>query len=209
MKYDALIVASGKGERAKLGYNKVFYRMKDGKTVLEHAASLFMEDEDCKRIVIVTNRENFEDVFDCGKLVLTVGGELRRDSVFNGLKLCESEYVLIHDGARPFLTKKALEEVKKETELHKAVVLGRKAIDTIKLIDGNKIVKTIDRNGVFLAETPQAFDRKLILSCYERCEDIPFTDDASLCESLGYDVFIVNNDSDNRKLTKEEDFRDL
>ena len=209
MNYDAVIVASGKGERAKLGYNKVFYRMSDGRSVLEHAASLFVEDEDCKKIVIVTNRENFDEVFSNEKVVLTVGGQERKDSVGNGLKLCESEYVFIHDGARPFLDRRMLEKLKDKVVEDKAVILGRYAIDTIKIVENEKIVKTIDRNKVFLAETPQAFDRKLIEDCYERCEDIVFTDDASLAESLGYTVSVVNDEYENRKLTKEEDFRGL
>ena len=209
MNYDALIVASGKGERAKLGYNKVFYRMKDGKSVLEHAASLFMEDNDCKKIIIVTNEEDFDQVFSHEKVILTKGGEVRSESVRNGLKLCESEFVLIHDGARPFLHEEALRQVKEKLVRDKAVILGRYATDTIKVVEDGVIKETIDRNKIFLAETPQAFDRKLIEDCYEKCEGISFTDDASLAEGLGYQVSVVNDDYDNRKLTKEEDFRDL
>ena len=209
MNYDALIVASGKGERAKLGYNKVFYCMKDGKTVLEHAASLFMEDEDCKRVIIVTNEEDFDQIRPHEKIILTKGGEVRSESVRNGLKLCESEYVFIHDGARPFLHEEALRQVKEKLITDKAVILGRYAIDTIKVVEDGVIKETIDRNKIFLAETPQAFDRKLIEDCYEKCEGIAFTDDASLAEALGYKVSVVNDEYDNRKLTKEEDFRDL
>lgn len=209
MNYDVVIPASGSGTRASLGYNKVFYRMKDGKSILEHASSLFIEDDDCRKIVIVTNEESFDDVFRHEKLVLVKGGETRKDSVYNGLLNCDSEYVLIHDGARPFLDKRALEKVKEKVVERKAVVLGKIAVDTIKLIEGDKVVKTLDRNQIFMAETPQAFDRKLLLECYERCEDIEFTDDVSLAESLGHEVSVVIDEYDNRKLTRKEDFRDL
>ncbi len=209
MNYDVVIVASGKGQRAALGYNKVFYRMKDDKTVLEHAASLFVKDEDCKKIVIVTNPELFDEVFKNEKITLTKGGKERKDSVYEGLLRCESEYVLIHDAARPFLDERALQKLKEKVVTARAAVLGKIAVDTVKIIEGDRIVKTIDRNKVFLAETPQAFDRKLLLECYSRCEDIEFTDDVSLAESLGYEVSIVIDEYDNRKLTRQEDFEGI
>lgn len=209
MKYDVVIVASGKGERAKLGYNKAFFKMKDGLTVLEHSSSLFVNDGDCKNIIIVTNEENFSLVFSNNKVKLTVGGAERKDSVYNGLKLVESEYVLVHDAARPYLNNKSLEELKKEIEKNGSAILAKKAIDTIKVVDGNKVVKTLDRNTIYLAETPQGFKTDLIKKCYEECDDINFTDEASLVESLGYDVYVVEDKYNNKKLTTETDFINL
>ncbi|MBR5340848.1 MAG: 2-C-methyl-D-erythritol 4-phosphate cytidylyltransferase [Erysipelotrichaceae bacterium] len=209
MNYDVVIVASGKGQRAKLGYNKAFYKMKDGKSVLEHSAHLFIEDTDCKKIIIVTNEEYFSEVFENEKVIKTVGGKERKDSVYNGLAEVKSEYVLIHDAARPFLHKNALEEIKVKVSETGAAVLGRMAVDTIKIVDGDKVVKTIDRNTVFMAETPQAFKTSIIKDCYARCEDVNFTDDTSLVESLGYEVSIVIDEYDNHKLTAQEDFKDL
>lgn len=209
MEYDALIVASGKGQRANLGYNKVFYRMKDGKSVLAHSVDLFYRDEDCKRIIVVTNEDSFDLVERNEKVLLTKGGKERKDSVYNGLLKAKSEYVLIHDGARPFLNHEILQLLKKETEEKKAVVIGKYATDTIKIVENGKIERTIDRSRVFMAETPQAFQRELILSCYERCRDVFFTDDSSLAEALGYEVYALENPYDNRKLTREDDFRDL
>lgn len=209
MKYDVVIVASGKGERARLGYNKAFFKMKDGLTVLEHSSSLFINDEDCKNIIIVTNEENFSLVFSNNKVKLTTGGAERKDSVYNGLKLVESEYVLVHDAARPYLNNESLEELKKEIEKNGSAILAKKAIDTIKVVDGNKIVKTLDRNTIYLAETPQGFKTDLIKKCYEECDDINFTDEASLVESLGYDVYVVEDKYNNKKLTTETDFINL
>ena len=209
MNYDALIVASGKGQRANLGYNKDYYVMKDGKNVVMHSVDLFSADPDCKKVIVVTNEEYFDQIEKNEKIVLTTGGKERKDSVYNGLKYAQSDYVFIHDGARPFLRKEILEELKSEVVKSNAVCLGRFAIDTIKIVKDGYIEKTIDRNSVFLAETPQAFKTNLIKDCYERCEDVLFTDDASLAESLGYKVSIVADPYDNRKLTKEEDFRNL
>ena len=209
MKYDVVIVASGKGQRANLGYNKAFYKMKDNKTVLEHSASLFVEDEDCVNIIIVTNEEYFSSVFNNEKIILTTGGKERNDSVRNGLKKVESEYVLIHDAARPFLNKESLNEVKKAVEEHKAAILAKKSIDTIKVVKDGVIVNTLDRNFVYMAETPQAFETKLLKECHEKCKDMIYTDDASILESLGYDVYVVESKFNNKKLTVEADFLDL
>ena len=209
MFYDVVIVASGKGQRANLGYNKAFYKMKDGRTVLECSASLFIEDEDCKNIIVVTNEEYIEQVFKNDKVICTIGGKERRNSVENGLNLVQSEYVLIHDAARPFLNKLSLEELKKQLETSGACILARKATDTIKVVENNKIIKTLDRNSIYMAETPQAFKSDLLKKCYKESENIIFTDDASLVESLGYEVSIVEDKFNNKKLTNEMDFIDL
>ena len=209
MFYDVVIVASGKGQRANLGYNKAFYKMKDGRTVLECSASLFIEDEDCKNIIVVTNEEYIEQVFKNDKVICTIGGKERRNSVENGLKLVQSEYVLIHDAARPFLNRLSLEELKKELETSGACILAKKATDTIKVVENNKIIKTLDRNSIYMAETPQAFKSDLLKKCYKESENIIFTDDASLVESLGYEVSIVEDKFNNKKLTNEMDFIDL
>lgn len=209
MFYDVVIVASGKGQRANLGYNKAFYKMKDGRTVLECSASLFIEDEDCKNIIVVTNEEYIDQVFKNDKVICTIGGKERRNSVENGLNLVQSEYVLIHDAARPFLNKLSLEELKKELEISGACILAKKATDTIKVVENNKIIKTLDRNSIYMAETPQAFKSDLLKKCYKESENIIFTDDASLVESLGYEVSIVEDKFNNKKLTNETDFIDL
>ena len=209
MKYDIVIVASGKGERANLGYNKAFYKMKDGRTVLECSASLFIDDDDCKNIIVVTSEDCVDKVFKNNKTQVTLGGAQRKDSVQNGLEKVTSEYVLIHDAARPFLNKESLEELKKKIESKDAAILAKKATDTIKVVDNNKIVKTLDRNTIYMAETPQGFKTDLIKKCYAECEQINFTDDASLVESLGYDVYIVEDKFENKKLTIETDFLNL
>ena len=209
MFYDVVIVASGKGQRANLGYNKAFYKMKDGRTVLECSASLFIEDEDCKNIIVVTNEEYIDQVFKNDKVICTIGGKERRNSVENGLNLVQSEYVLIHDAARPFLNKLSLEELKKQLEISGACILAKKATDTIKVVENNKIIKTLDRNSIYMAETPQAFKSDLLKKCYKESENIIFTDDASLVESLGYEVSVVEDKFNNKKLTNEMDFIDL
>ena len=209
MNYDVVIVASGQSKRAKLGYSKTLFKLKNKKTVLEAAASSFIEDDDCKNIIVVTNPDCFDLVFKNEKVKITAGGKERRDSTCNGLKLVESEYVLVHDAARPFLDKRAVEELKKKVEETGAAILGHFVVDTVKLVKDGKIEKTIDRKCTILAETPQGFKTDLLRSCYENCEDINFTDEASLVESLGYDVYVVVDKYNNAKLTIPEDFKNI
>ena len=102
MKYDAVVVASGNSERANLGFNKVFFVMKNNKTVLENACEVFVNDNDCEHVIVVTNES--DKVFKNNKVIITNGGNQRADSVKNGLSKVSSEYVFIHDGARPFIT---------------------------------------------------------------------------------------------------------
>jgi len=208
MKYDVVIVASGKGQRANLGYNKVFYKMKDGRIVLDCSIDLFLNDDDCINVIVVLNEDDF-DQLNNDKVIKVKGGKERKDSVYNGLQKVSSDYVLIHDGARPFLRRETLDLIKNELIDNDAVCLGHMATNTIKVIEDDYIVKTLDRNNIFEAETPQGFKSELIKDCYEKCDDIVFTDDASLVESLNYKVKVVLNKYDNPKLTKEDDFINL
>lgn len=207
MKYDVVVVANGKGKRADLGFNKILFVMKNNKRVIDNALHLFIEDQDCENIIVV----NDDDLkFDNHKIVVTKGGQERFDSVKKGLQLVKSEYVLIHDGARPFLRKESLEELKEKVFNSDAAILAIRASDTIKMVcKENKILKTINRDTIFLAQTPQGFKTEIIKDCYERINDQKFSDDASLLEYFGYPVYIVENKYNNKKLTHKEDFENI
>ena len=205
MKYDAIVVAGGVGKRAGLGQNKVLYKMKNGMTVIEMSCRLLFEDDDCKKVILVINDEvDFSD----NKLVVVEGGKERYDSVSNGLKEVNSEYVLIHDGARPFLDKEDLESVKKEVSIYDAAILAKKSTNTIKYSEDGFIEKTIDRNNIYEAETPQAFKTELIKDAYKDLTD-NITDDAYLVEKKGHKVKLVESKHKNIKLTNKEDFENL
>lgn len=206
MKYDVIVVAGGKGNRADLGFNKVLFKMANGKSVIENNIDIFLNDEDCKKIILVINEEID---FNNNKLILVKGGKERFDSVMNGLNEVSSEYVLIHDGARPFLNIKALEKLKNKLEEKDAVVLGKIASDTIKIINDDKVVETLNRNNIFIAETPQGFKTSLIKECYKNKDDNYYFDDASLVESFNHEVYIVIDEYNNKKLTSKEDFKNI
>lgn len=207
IKYDAIIVASGKGERLNLGYNKVFYRFDDGMTILDKAMSLFIEDEDCQRIIVVTNEEDFKNVRLSPKVILTKGGKLRKDSVYAGIELIKSPYVLIHDGARPYLKKEDLDNLKQALSDNDACILAMKVKETVKYEKDGFIVDTLDRNHIFLAQTPQGFKSDLIRDAYQKADDlnVEFTDDSSIVEHFGVPVKIVEGSRGNDKITFKED----
>lgn len=206
MKYDVIVVAGGKGNRANLGFNKVLFKMANGKSVIENNIDIFLNDKDCQKIILVINEEID---FNNNKLILVKGGKERFDSVMNGLNEVSSEYVLIHDGARPFLNIKALEKLKNKLEEKDAVVLGKIASDTIKIINDDKVVETLNRNNIFIAETPQGFKTSLIKECYKNKDDNYYFDDASLAESFNHEVYIVIDEYNNKKLTSKEDFKNI
>ena len=205
MNYDAVIVASGKGERAKLGFNKVFYVMENGKTVLENASQVFIDDDDCKNIIIVTNEP--EKIVKNEKIKTVAGGKLRANSVYNGLLLCESEYVFIHDGARPFISKEDINKLKEEVVSGDGAILAKKVTDTVKLCKDGKVIQTLDRENIYLALTPQAFKTNLIREAYDTLDVSECTDDASVFEKFNHTVKIVEGDANNIKLTLESDFK--
>lgn len=205
MKYDAIVVASGKGERANLGYNKVLYKLKNGRTILEEACQIFINDDDCMNIIVVTE-ENV--IIDSNKVKFIKGGVVRQESVINGLSLATSEFVLIHDAARPFLSKRDLENVKKEVAENDAALIVTKATDTIHYSTNTFIEKTIDRNCIYQAQTPQAFKTSLIKEAYKNLKG-SVTDDASVVENYGHKVKLVVALDPNKKLTNKEDFLDI
>lgn len=204
MKYTCICLAAGSGSRLNLGYNKVLHVLKNGMSILENALINFIKDDDCIKIVLVHNEEIKLNVDD-SKIVFVKGADKRMFSVYNGLQEVKTDYVMIHDGARPFLKFEHLEKLKKELEKSDAVVLGVKAKDSIKEIDENGfIVKSLDRENILLAQTPQCFKTKLIKKAFESnvCD---VTDDASLIEAIGFKVKFVEGDHSNIKITFKED----
>jgi len=201
MKYDVIVTASGKGERAALGYNKILFKMKNGKMVIEEAIHLFLEDKDCNKIIIVSDDEI---KINNSKILYTNGGITRKDSVYNGLKLVTSPYVLVHDGARPFLNINDLNNLKNNLSIEDAAILVKRCIDTVKYSKDGYIEKTIDRNNIYLALTPQGCKSDLLRKAYTY--NIEATDEASLLENIGIKVKLVIGSSSNIKLTNKEDF---
>lgn len=210
IKISAIITSGGKSLR--FGSNKLLKKI-DDLTVIETTILKFIDLVD--EIVIPCNNE-IENLIKnskiySNKIKFAHHGKTRQQSVYNGIIACSNpEIVLIHDGARPFIDKEIIKKTIELTYQNRAVVVGKMAIDTIKEVSFNtgkgKIIKTLNRKIIFHAQTPQAFDYELIKKIHQKYQDnSDFTDDSSMAEAYGADVYILENNKKNIKITTKDD----
>jgi 2-C-methyl-D-erythritol 4-phosphate cytidylyltransferase len=214
MNYKVVIPAAGQGKRMKAGKNKQFIKLRDVPVII-HTLRVFEQDAWCEEIILAVNQDEmgqFQELlssYHINKVCsLIIGGEERQHSVYNGLKVLKNEgIVLIHDGARPFVTEEAIHRLVRVAFEEKAAVLGVPVKDTMKRVQGGAIIDTIERSSLWAIQTPQAFLVPFIKHAHEEARKQSFlgTDDASLVEQIGERVKVVESDYDNIKLTTPED----
>ena len=218
----AVIVAAGRGERAGLGRNKVFFEF-NGRSVLSRCLDAFVESGLVEGVALVLSegdRENYAAL--CKKegacpLVKAVvnGGATRRDSVYNGLQAIpeDVDIVAIHDAARPFVTPEIIAATLDAARRFGSGVISTPVTDTIKRMEPDGTVATMDRSTLRAVQTPQTFDFKKILRAHTlaKAEDLDVTDDAMLYEYYYGEVCLVTAEGAerNRKLTMKSDFEGL
>lgn len=196
----------------KLGYNKVYAELKDGRGILDTTVSVFLNDPDCEQIVIVTDIQDYllhHGIMN-GKITLCKGGSSRQESVHNGLLAVTMDHVMIHDGARPFIEQEELDALKETLETQDACLLMVPCKDTIKKVIDGFVAETYDRSTLMAAQTPQAFKTSLIRRCMKRAIDEGFTgtDDASLVERYStVRIKAVEGSYSNIKITTPEDLK--
>lgn len=214
-KLAVIIAAAGSGKRMGGGVPKQFLEI-EGKTVLVKTAVAFSRNQYIDSIFVVTGKDYLETtntlLKDLEKFQGAVcGGSERQDSVMAGLKILpdDIEYVLVHDGARPFVTQEVIDRVIFDTVLTGAAIAAVPVKDTIKTIEaeGKTFEKTLDRSRLRSIQTPQGFEVKLLKSAYEAAFNSGFygTDDAVLVERLGHKVYYSKGDYKNIKITTKED----
>ncbi len=215
----AIVLAGGRGTRMNSRIPKQYMDL-CGKPVLYYALKAF-QDSAVDEIVLVTAAEDIDycqrqivDKYHLDKVrYITGGGKERYDSVFNGLKMVsQSDYVLIHDGARPFLTQKVIADNICAVMTQKACVTGVPSKDTVKISDGNGCVAdTPERSRVWIIQTPQTFATPLIYQAYEKIFTMDrsnVTDDAMVVEAaMSLPVHFVMGDYRNIKITTPEDLK--
>lgn len=204
MKFSAIITAGGTSSRYG-NTNKLLEKI-NGKEVIKYTVEAFLNcgiDE----IIICANKSiipELNSLFTNVKII--EGGTSRQESVFRGLEVANADYVLIHDGARPVISPEIIKNTMNTVVDKKAVSVMTKTVDTIKEIDSDgKIIKTIDRSKLYNTQTPQAFEFNLIKNVHEKLKGQNFTDDAGMVEALGYDVYMVEGDYKNIKVTTKPD----
>lgn len=209
MNFKAIITAGGNSSRFG-DTNKLLEKI-HSKEIIRHTVDAFLAVKEIDEIVICANItiiDKLKELFkDEKKIKIIEGGQTRQQSVKNGLlALKNCDFVLIHDGARPLI---AIEIIKKAiimVQEKKALTVATKTIDTIKQVDKNlKIIKTIDRNFLYNTQTPQAFQYDLIKEVHEKLHGENFTDDAGMLEFSGHDVYILEGDYKNIKITAKSD----
>lgn len=211
-----VIVAGGRGSRVGGDELKQF-RWVSGKPMLLHSVQKFQARSDVCMVVVVLPYEHVGDppawLFQCDteRLLLSVGGRERGDSVRNGLEdvPTDANLVLIHDAARPFVTSAMIDAVVIEARRGHGAAPGLAVADTLKRVNSaGEILETIDREGVVRIQTPQGFPRQMIEAAHARAveERITVTDDAALFEKFGMKVVLVPGSERAMKITDESDF---
>ncbi len=210
----AVIVSAGNSSRMG-GTNKQFLEF-GGMPVIAHSVKVFEDNSSINEIVIVTREA---DIPQIEKLVKTfrfskvssivTGGETRQKSVLNGIKVCSpnSTYIAVHDGARPLVTDKIINDTLSVALKTEAAATGVKVVDTIKCVNNsNEILSTPERDTLRAVHTPQIFRKKLYLDAVQSVKDSDtFTDDCKLIEAFGHTVTIVEGDYQNIKITTPSD----
>jgi len=141
---------------------------------------------------------------------LVIGGPDRQDSVKNAIQNSNPniDLVVIHDAARPFITTTLIEKCISACETSDGAIIAMQPHDTIKFSKDNIVEKTIDRSNIWMAQTPQAFNKRKILEAYSSSDfdDLIVTDESSLMEKLGYKIMIVPGTGKNFKITTFDDW---
>jgi 2-C-methyl-D-erythritol 4-phosphate cytidylyltransferase len=214
MNYQVVIPAAGQGKRMKAGKNKQFIELEQVPIII-HTLKVFQGHSMCTGIILVINEQEKEDFqkllkkYRVTKIKAIVpGGSERQYSVYNGLQAVDDgELVLVHDGARPFITHKRIEDLVKKAYESGAAILAVPVKDTIKRAEDGIVVETVERSTLWSVQTPQAFHLSLVLDAHHQAnkENYLGTDEASLIERAGKRVSIVLGDYTNIKLTTPED----
>ncbi len=221
MKVAAIVAAAGKGERLKSKVHKPFVAL--GKDpILLHALKVLDNSNLVGEIIVVAHQADLPKarlLLKKAKLKkfkeLVAGGKRRMDSVKNGLSAVseDADYVIIHDGCRPFIDNKMISSVLGAAETFGAAITGVPVKPTIKEIEkGNFVAATLKRETLVDVQTPQAFRKDVLLRAYDKAlsegaEAAEATDDSALVERTGIKVKVVDGSYRNIKITTQEDLR--
>lgn len=209
----AIIVAAGSGSRMKSSKNKLLLPL-GGKTVIQRTVKTFEDIPQIGEIIVVCREEELEtmsSILPGDKITFVIGGKTRQESVKNAVETIdpdECETVIIHDGARPLVTKEEILETLEEAKRTGAAATGVFVKDTIKVINDDYVITdTPDRTKLVAIHTPQIFNLKLYLKAMEKAamQKKDFTDDCKLLENIGVPVSVVIGEYGNIKITTPED----
>jgi len=213
--FAAIIAAAGKSARFHdKHYKKPFISLAD-RAVWLHSAERFLNRADTKQVILVISpedKEDFHSKFAANVAILGIdvvdGGETRSESVGNGLAKVnpDMDFVAVHDAARPCLADQWIDAVFEAAVKHQAAILAIPVNGTLKRVSsGQQITETVPREGLWEAQTPQVFDRQLLIDAYAAHGADHFTDEAQLVEKHGHPVHVVPGSPINLKITTRAD----
>lgn len=218
-RFGVILAAAGQSSRFQdANYKKPFAPLA-GRAVWLHSAEKFLDREDVKQVVIVVapeDRQAFAEKFGANLafmgVTLAEGGAHRAESVRNGLEKMgpEIDMVAIHDAARPCLAQAWIDRVFAAGVKTGAAILAIPVVGTLKRVGpDNVIAETVDRTGLWEAQTPQVFSRDVLTRAFAHAaaQDSQPTDEAQLVEAIGQQVTIVPGSPINLKITSREDLR--
>ncbi len=217
-KITAIIVAGGSGKRMGASIKKQYILLNE-KEILAYTVEVFEKCRMVDDIIVVVSeeeisyvKENIIDRYQLSKVKkVTAGGRERQDSVYSGLLAADpaTNYVMIHDGARPFITEETIVKCLQKAKDTGASIAAVPVKDTIKVcsLNSHKVEKTPDRSTLWSVQTPQVFDFKMLVEAYEYVNEkgLQVTDDSMAAEAFGKEVYIIEGDYTNIKVTTPED----
>ena len=202
MNASVVIVAAGKGKRLG-GVDKAFLKI-HGKEMLLYSLRVFLSISYTKEIIVVLNNGNMsraKKIIKNEKVKFALGGDTRADSVRNGVEKATFPFVIVHDAARPFVTRELIEELVNGIGNADAAIPVLSVKPTIKEVEGGFVKKTLDRSKLVTVQTPQIFKRSRLLDAYEKTSTDDITDEATLIERIGGKVKVVKGLEENIKVT--------
>lgn len=210
-----IVLAGGRGKRMGSATSKQYIDL-NGKPILYYTLKKIIDNKSIDKIILVIPEDEVEyckkevlEKYDLRVDEVAFGGKERQDSVYNGLKKAEgSDIVLIHDGARPFISEEIIDKGIKYARIYKAAAPGVMPKDTIKVKDErNFSIDTPLRSSLVAVQTPQVFEYNMICECHEKVKEqnIQVTDDTMVAELFGNKVYLYEGEYTNIKITTPED----
>ena len=214
LKVSAIIPAGGIG--ARFGEKKQFKNL-NGEPLWAHTLKPFILSSLVNEIVFVVEESLVSAIKKSGffkqfvkkkEIKITMGGEKRKDSVLNGIQVSKkiNDIVCIHDVVRPFVSVSLINKTIEACKDFDGAILAIPSIDSVKNVENKIIKKTLNRNKIWMAQTPQTFHKEKLLRAYNDNINVNVTDESTLMELSGFSIKIINGDDKNFKITKKIDW---
>lgn len=208
----AIILVAGNSTRFGKHKNKNF-ELVNGISVLAYSLYAFDKNIYIDDIIIAVKENEIQEVKNIinkealiKNINIIIGGNTRKESVYNCIKNINSDIVIIHDGARPLIKQEYINNCIENMKKYQGVTIGIKSKDTIKITDKNGIViNTTNRDNTWITQTPQCFDRSILLQMHEKYKNEDVTDDCSLLEKDNYKIKVLSGNYTNIKITTSDD----